>query len=1088
MWRAVLAVVIALPVAAQEPEAPRQIEPGTTVEREIASGDQPHRFRIVLEAGRLLRASVEQSDVDLGLRLLREGGESERRFDFRTPASRFTKPISVVPEADGDYVLEIGARFGAGRYTLTVEPLRDPSADDLARLAAESALSQGITALSDGTRAAAEAAFPHIEQAEQRFRALGDRYWLTLTLMSKADAQLGLDERAGARDAWLEAVQVSLDTGDRALEARARNGLGAGEFRLGQVPQAQASWERALELWQEIGDEQGQGSVLNNLGSLHWRQGENERALELYRERLGIAQRSGQKRSEAIAFNNMATVFADLGHLEEARDHYQSSLVLRRETEDRIGEARVLTNLGMLQQELGDLDGAQASLEAALELSREIEARRREANAVRALARLSHQKGDYAEALRRFQESLSLAVELGVKLDEAHTRDLMAITLFALDRREDALVEHRIAFAQFSAVEHIIGQTGAQAHIGRVLLELDRRSEARDALDEALQLSRRTGERRREADALYNLAMVERADGNLQTALERAQEAIAVVESIRGEMAQTTLRTLYQGTLLDYYALVIDLQMALAQQVDQARAGALRAQALEVAERARARSLLEQLRRGEIQLPLDREIGERLLQLRGRLHTRSKRIAQMWSAGVPREQIEREETLLQELVEEAERLDDRAAAASPGYRQLVEAPVLSAAEIQERVVGDGNSLLLYYFLGSERSWLWAVDGRGLSAYRLPGEEEINRLAGRAHELLMNGRDRRLRRVAEIATQELSDVILGPVRDRLKGDSESRLLIVADGGLHYIPFAALPSPSGGGLMAQRQLVYLPSATVLDFVRRRSPGTSRRESVAVVADPVYSRADPRVSFELARTAGKAGRSGASGSAGGTTSSTGAVADASIGVTDDVTRSATRLGISDLRRLPQSRREAEAIAGLVDAERQFIATDFDASKRTIADPSFGRHDVLHFATHGLLNPESPNLSGLVLSMVDRQGEAQDGFLRLHDVYGLQLDADMVVLSACRTALGRELPGDGVTGLARAFLFAGASTVVASLWDVGDAASAELMRRFYRGLLAEGKSPAAALQSAQESMAAEPRWRAPFYWAGFVLQGDWR
>jgi CHAT domain-containing protein len=235
--------------------------------------------------------------------------------------------------------------------------------------------------------------------------------------------------------------------------------------------------------------------------------------------------------------------------------------------------------------------------------------------------------------------------------------------------------------------------------------------------------------------------------------------------------------------------------------------------------------------------------------------------------------------------------------------------------------------------------------------------------------------------------------------------------------------------------------------------------------VFADPVFETSDPRV----------------------TSASAGALPAASresrqqLGVTRMMERSA-------ITRLPFSRREATSILAMAPAADSMRAVDFEASRRTVLDAALSDYRVVHFATHGVFDATSPAWSGLVFSLVDRNGRPQDGFLRLNDIYNMKLSADLVVLSACQTALGREVRGEGLVGLSRAFMYAGAPRVVASLWQVSDAATAELMQRFYRGIFKESLPPAAALRAAQLEMSRDPRWRAPFYWAGFLLQGDWR
>ncbi|HZN12190.1 MAG TPA: CHAT domain-containing protein, partial [Blastocatellia bacterium] len=186
--------------------------------------------------------------------------------------------------------------------------------------------------------------------------------------------------------------------------------------------------------------------------------------------------------------------------------------------------------------------------------------------------------------------------------------------------------------------------------------------------------------------------------------------------------------------------------------------------------------------------------------------------------------------------------------------------------------------------------------------------------------------------------------------------------------------------------------------------------------------------------------------------------------------------------------TRREAEEIVALAGAGAGLKALDFEASRATATSEGLGQYRIVHFATHGLLNSQHPELSGLVLSLVDERGQPQDGFLRVHEVYNLKLGADLVVLSGCQTSLGKEVKGEGMLGLTRGFMYAGAPRVVASLWQVPDQPTAELMRQFYKGMLAEGLRPAAALRAAQVAMWKGRRWAAPYYWAAFVLQGEWR
>jgi CHAT domain-containing protein len=284
-----------------------------------------------------------------------------------------------------------------------------------------------------------------------------------------------------------------------------------------------------------------------------------------------------------------------------------------------------------------------------------------------------------------------------------------------------------------------------------------------------------------------------------------------------------------------------------------------------------------------------------------------------------------------------------------------------------------------------------------------------------------------------------------------------------------------------LIADHEIVILPSASVLAAIRSESAGRRKAaRTLAILADPVFEANDPRVLI--------AARDRESGGSPGSGVRSADVSSSSPESNPELTRSARSFNRAGFYQLPFSRQEAEAIATLIPKAKLLKATGFDANRATATSGELSRYRIVHFATHGLLNSEYPELSGLVLSLVDRNGAAQDGFLRMHEIYNLQLPADLIVLSACQTALGKEIRGEGLIGLTRGFMYAGAERVVASLWQVDDLATAELMKRFYRGMLKDGMRPAAALRAAQIEMMKHNRWAGPYFWAAFVIQGEWR
>jgi CHAT domain-containing protein len=318
------------------------------------------------------------------------------------------------------------------------------------------------------------------------------------------------------------------------------------------------------------------------------------------------------------------------------------------------------------------------------------------------------------------------------------------------------------------------------------------------------------------------------------------------------------------------------------------------------------------------------------------------------------------------------------------------------------------------------------------------------------------------------------VLLGPAFPKLQG---KRLLISADGILHFVPFAMLPIPADGAsetaqgppLVTTNEIVYLPSVSTVALVRGEwDQPRSWPKVAAILADPVFEADDPRIALTSRLTPAK--KSKPSVAAG------------------DLTRAVRNVGLTKagIPRLLDARREAKAIADVLPEAR--LALDFDASRVTATSSDIEQYRIVHFATHAILDNDHPELSGIILSLFDADGRPQDGFLRLHDIYNLNMPADLVVLSACSTALGKAVTGEGMVGLVRGFMYAGSRRVLASLWNVDDEATSELMRRFYSHLFQEDLSPSAALRAAQRDMRTDKRWSHPRYWAAFVVQGEWR
>jgi len=573
------------------------------------------------------------------------------------------------------------------------------------------------------------------------------------------------------------------------------------------------------------------------------------------------------------------------------------------------------------------------------------------------------------------------------------------------------------------------------------------------------------------------MAQLEANRGNFAAAHKLIERAIDTIESVRTNLKSQQLRTSFLASVRKYYELDIDILMQLHQQKP---SDGFAADALQVSEKGRARSLLELLReaRAEISRGADPQLIERERTLRRTIAEKAELQVRMLSRQHTDDQEQAAAKDIEALTTEYDQVQMRIRQTSPRYAALVEPSTLSVAAIQKQVV-DQNTVLLEYALGEKKSYVWAITPDSFKTFELPGRAAIEQQAKRFYQLLTERGEnvpsetlaQRNQRLAHAETDypqvasNLSRMLLAPLAAELK---QKRVVIVAEGVLQYLPFSALPEPGTEGaeqpLIINHEVVTLPSASVLAVLREefgnRKPASN---AVAVFADPVFSPSDSRLT--------RAGRS--------------SVEEAAFA---DARRSVSAAGLDSLVRLRFSRQEAEDIARLAGDKRKLKALDFSANRAMVTDARLSDYRIVHFATHGIINSQYPDLSGVVLSLVDEQGKPQNGFLRLYDIYKLKLNADLVVLSACQTALGKEINGEGLVGLTRGFMYAGAPRVVASLWRIDDRATADIMRRFYEGMLKDGLPPAAALRAAQVSMVRDKRWQSPHYWAAFTLQGEWR
>jgi CHAT domain-containing protein len=977
------------------------------------------------------------------------------------------------------------------------------------------------------------------QQALSAFRDVGHSRGEALALGDLGAVHYASGQSEQALVSYRQALPLLRVADDRPGLASTLGNIGAAHAALGETQQSLEHYQQALAIWRELKDGNGEAATLGNLGAAYATRGELQKALAYHHQSLALLRTGSDQRAIATAHDHLGLVYSSLGEKQPSLTHYQEALARWRNLADRRGEAHTLGGLGAVYATLGELQQVLDYYHQALAIWREVGDSYGRASTLSGLGKTYFALGENEQSLNYYREALPRWREVKDRRGEAYTLKDIGAVQRAQAEEQQALDSYRQALPLLRAVGDRRGEADALAGLGAVYVSLgktkgraayeqardyhdqalqrwqqagDRRGAAyaRHALGDvhyalgelppafeqnaqALQLFRAVGDQRGEAAARYSLARVAFSRGDANDARAQIETALGLAETLRTRVASQELRASYFATLRGYYEFYIALLMSQHQRHPPANQHAA---ALEASERARARSLLEILTEagdGPSQ-GIEPALLAQERALLQQLNAKAAAHLQLLSD----EQTATQAVLLgQELSTlnaEYQQVQAQMRARSPRYAALTQPQPLKLAELQRLL--DADTLLLEYALGEERSFLWAVTPTTLASFELPKRAEIETAALAWYESLTvrrrrqpdqpNQPQRGLGLPPRPETQvlktaaDLSRVLLEPVAKLLRG---KRLVIVADGALQYLPFAALPEPETerrrdgeterqgdiSPLIVAHEIVSLPSASTLALLRREAAGRKPAEQLlAVLADPVFEPSDERVAAKTAVPASQPAFS------------------EQPQARRVLEKLAQRAGF--IPRLPFTRQEAEKIAALVPQTNQMLALDFRANRALVMSGELGGYRYLHFATHGLLDSERPGLSSLVLSLVDERGAPRDGFLRAHEVYNLKLSAELVTLSACETGLGKAVWGEGLLGLTRGFMYAGAPRVLVSLWSVNDHATAELMARFYRKLLAEGLPPAAALRAAQIEMWKQPRWSAPFYWAGFTLQGEWR
>ena len=960
-------------------------------------------------------------------------------------------------------------------------------------------------------------------------RKLGDRRLEADLLNDLGEAEL--DEKGASVARRFESARSISEAEDYSLGiARALTLLGITDSMRNRVFQALDHLNQSLSLFSSEGDILGQADALTHIGYITSDLGETRKALDYFARAADKAAEGGDPRRRAIAQAGMGLMLTALGELEAARDSHRTAVSALSDIGDRISLGAALNSQGYLSQVLGEPRYALSCYENSLNIARQSNQLWRQGISLGLIGRLYESYGDRRTALTYYKKRLLISFASRDKRQQAYSLADIGSVYSSMRQRRKAISYYKRSIIIGRRLNHPRVLAFATNDLARTHYSLGNYAKADKLYEKALKLTAASGDRRATMIVIHGIAELKRNKGDLDGALTEAQKLVGMIESERSSVGSADLRASYFASAYANYELYVDLLM---RKHETNLRGGFDVLAFEQADKGRARSLTDILAKGgsnitegvnpelvkserDLRLLLDAKANQQMRLLKERYEigsaaaTRSLRtVAEGYTtASQLDEAISNLDTEIDDTKRQLRNVEADIERVSPRYSALQFPKGLSLRDVQRNLL-DSDTIAFEYSLGEQRSYLWVVSDHDFMSFILPGRRKIekaaalliqelsrdprNKLSGRRPQSLLNLQPVRPTMESETRAlkmaRQLSSLVFPAALSQIDL-GKKRLVVVADGALQYIPFGVLRNTDEETFLSERhEIISLPSLSALAEVRKAiSLRTTAPHLLAMFADPVFEADDPRLGQPQASS-----QSAPSSYTSRSRNPSGTSFFESLQTAPAFVRGGldppTIRKDATFHRLRFARQEADEITNITGRQGVKSMLGFDATKSAAKTMDLSQYRIIHFATHSLLDFKHPELSCIVLSQRDPDNAEQDGFLRLADIYNIRLSADLVVLSACQTAIGRNLRGEGLVSLTRGFMYGGAARVVASLWEIDDEASKELMAKFYDHMLGqEQMTPAAALRAAQNDIMKQDRWRHPYFWAAFLMQGEWR
>ncbi|MCI0604307.1 CHAT domain-containing protein [bacterium] len=845
-----------------------------------------------------------------------------------------------------------------------------------------------------------------------------------------------------ALDVYQRSLKYAEEWGDKTAISIAQEAIGKIYRTQGSTSEALEFYVKAQKTAEEAGDKVRLCSIFSNMGVAYKEQGLHEEAFQRYLLALSAAEELGDKQTYAQTLNNLGSLNREQGFLDRAIHYYHQALKSAEEVQNTRGIALVLNNMGDVYATQGLYEKALAYLERALKAREQIGDRWGITSTLSNIGSIYENQGKYDKALESYQRSLKIA-------EEAGDRPRIILVTYNLGRTYDrkGLYSESEQYFQRSLqvakeIDSRKGMGYALEGLGATYLKIQKFQQAEEALLQA----RTFGEEIKEPtiiwESSYSLGKVYERQGAIQNALASYRLATDQIERIR---SRAGLEEGKAGFLANKLIVYEDLIRLLHRLHKENRGQDYETKAFEYSEKAKARAFLDSFAETRIRKGLTKEqaVAEaRLLRKISRIQS------ELWKEKITEQK--RNETLrkLQEAEEELDQFLLDLRLSNPKYADLQYPKPYGLDRIRKEL--DSDTALLEFFVGEEESFVFAITQKEFRMALLPKKKELKQRVEKYKAAISRPPVSSRSGNAESTHREYQDLaralfleLLSPVQKTIR--SKKSWIVIPDSVLHYVPLETLITERDELLLKRYQFSYAPSATIWANLRTNQ-GTENRSRTQLLAF-----ADP----ELLSDSSNQERS-----------------------------------LSQLRRLKYARLEVEGISALYPQTASTLYFGEQATEANFKKEPILQYKIIHLATHAVVDEEFPRRSGIILSQTKEAEE--DGILQMHEIVNLNLNADLVVLSACETGLGKLVGGEGIVGLMRAFLYAGTKDVVVTLWNVDDKSTADLMKRFYVHMKS-GKSKTESLRQAKlefirsaESGSGYAAYSNPYYWGPFELVGS--